>query len=123
MSKLFDKYEMLKNNNPEIIYLFECGNFFVILDSDAIICNELFNLKLTKFSKECDKCGFPKESLIKYERLLKENNITYRIIYNDNKSKEEKLQFIGDIIDCNIDELSVIELKEIINKIRNVIFN
>ena len=50
MSKLYDKYEILKNNNASMIYLFECGNFYIALDSDAIVMNEIFNLKLTKFS-------------------------------------------------------------------------
>ena len=58
MSKLYDKYEKLKSEDLECIYLFLCGNFYIALDSDAIMLNELFDMKLTKFSNFCDKCGY-----------------------------------------------------------------
>ena len=72
MSKLYQKYEKLKDNNEDLIYLFLCGNFYIALDSDAIILNELFGMKLTKFSNLCDKCGFPKNSLEKYVNMFEE---------------------------------------------------
>ena len=75
MSKLYEKYEKLKSNDSNKIYLFLCGNFYIALDSDAIILNELFNMQLTKFQKLCDKCGFPKNSSDKYEKMLEEKNI------------------------------------------------
>ena len=53
MSKLYDKYEKLKSEDLECIYLFLCGNFYIALDSDAMILNELFDMKLTKFSNLC----------------------------------------------------------------------
>ena len=46
MSKLYNKYETLKAKDLECIYLFLCGNFYISLDSDAIILNELFDMKL-----------------------------------------------------------------------------
>ena len=49
MSKLYKKYEDLKSNDSNKIYLFLCGNFYIAFDSDAIILNELFDMKLTKF--------------------------------------------------------------------------
>ena len=72
MSKLYQKYAKLKENNEDLIYLFLCGNFYIALDSDAIILNELFGMKLTKFSNLCDKCGFPKNSLEKYVNMFEE---------------------------------------------------
>ena len=33
MSKLYQKYEDLKNKDDDIIYLFLCGNFYIALDS------------------------------------------------------------------------------------------
>ena len=56
MSKIYDKYVELKNNDSDKIYLFLCGNFYIFLDSDAIMLNEMFDMKLTKFSNLCDKC-------------------------------------------------------------------
>ena len=91
MSKLYDKYEILKNNNASMIYLFECGNFYIALDSDAIVMNEMFNLKLTKFSNVCDKCGFPKNALEKYKEQLNQRDIDYKVIEQTNISPENML--------------------------------
>ena len=46
MSKIYDRYIELKNKDSDKIYLFLCGNFYIALDSDAIILNELFDMKL-----------------------------------------------------------------------------
>lgn len=70
MSKIYDKYVELKNKDSSKIYLFLCGNFYIVLDSDAIMLNEMFDMKLTKFSNLCDKCGFPKNSIEKYIKYI-----------------------------------------------------
>ena len=75
MSKLYNKYETLKAKDLECIYLFLCGNFYIALDSDAIMLNELFDMKLTKFSNLCDKCGFP---IILWKSMKK--NLKIRIL-------------------------------------------
>ena len=121
MSKLYQKYEDLKNKDDDIIYLFLCGNFYIALDSDAILLNELFGMKLTKFSNLCDKCGFPKNSLDKYIKLFDSNNIKYSLIENS-LSDSDKLNKINNIIsDTNLDVLSSIELKDIVLNIKNII--
>ena len=100
MSKLYNKYETLKAKDLECIYLFLCGNFYISLDSDAIMLNELFDMKLTKFSKLCDKCGFPKNSLEKYETKLKDKNIKYKLINeisDTNKIEKVKLFIYYDL--------------------------
>ena len=49
MSKLYDKYEKLKSEDLECIYLFLCGNFYIALDSDAIMLNDVkVNIKMLK---------------------------------------------------------------------------
>ena len=52
-----------------------CGNFYIALDSDAIMLNELFDMKLTKFSNLCDKCGFSINSLEKYELIFRDRKL------------------------------------------------
>ena len=119
MSKLYDKYEKLKSEDLECIYLFLCGNFYIALDSDAIMLNELFDMKLTKFSNLCDKCGFPINSLDKYERRLKDRNIKYKIINNvpDNE-KLEKIKILVNIDNMNnLDKESLLNIVETIKKI------
>ena len=121
MSKLYQKYEKLKENNEDLIYLFLCGNFYIALDSDAIILNELFGMKLTKFSNLCDKCGFPKNSLEKYVNMFEEKNIKYRLIENDLNDKDKLDKIYNMLKDINIENLSNEDLKDIILIIKNLI--
>ena len=121
MSKLYQKYENLKENNEDLIYLFLCGNFYIALDSDAIILNELFGMKLTKFSNLCDKCGFPKNSLEKYVNMFEEKNIKYRLIENDLNDKDKLDKIYNMLKDINIENLSNEDLKDIILIIKNLI--
>ena len=115
MSKLYNKYETLKSEYLECIYLFLCGNFYIALDSDAIMLNELFNLKLTKFSNICDKCGFPKNSLEKYELIFRDRNIQYKIINEiSDTNKIEKVKLL-----VNIDNIK--DLVNIVETIRTII--
>jgi len=64
MSKLYNKYEILKSEDLECIYLFLCGNFYIALDSDAIILNELFDMKLD-YSIKLWYIEYVKETCIK----------------------------------------------------------
>lgn len=121
MSKLYQKYEKLKENNEDLIYLFLYGNFYIALDSDAIILNELFGMKLTKFSNLCDKCGFPKNSLEKYVNMFEEKNIKYRLIENDLDDKDKLGKIYNMLKDINIENLSNEDLKDIILIIKNLI--
>lgn len=120
MSKLYNKYEKLKSEDLECIYLFLCGNFYIALDSDAIMLNELFDMKLTKFSNLCDKCGFPKSSLEKYELRLKDRNIKYKLINEINDTnKIEKVKLLVNI--DNIEELAKEDLVNIVKTIKTII--
>ena len=52
MSKLYDKYLFLKDNEPNpdsTLFLFKSGIFFIFLDSDAKIASNIFNFKLKFF--------------------------------------------------------------------------
>ena len=122
MSKLYEKYEKLKSNNSICLYFFLCGNFYIALDSDAMILNELFDMKLTKFQKLFAKCGFPKNALDKYEKMLKEKNIEYKIIENTELNDKLKLKKIEETItNVNIKKQTKEELKEIIYLIKKLI--
>ena len=119
MSKLYDKYEKLKSEDLECIYLFLCGNFYIALDSDAIMLNELFDMKLTKFSNLCDKCGFPKKSLEKYEEIFKNKNIKYKVI--NEVSEDKKLEKIKLLVNIDIDNLKEEDLVSIVKTIKTII--
>ena len=122
MSKLYDKYEILKNNNASMIYLFECGNFYIALDSDAIVMNEMFNLKLTKFSNVCDKCVFPKNALEKYKEQLNQRDIDYKVIEQTNISPENMLNSLRKLLgEYEFDKMDKEDLLGVMNQIKNLI--
>lgn len=87
MSKMYQRYLELKIDSKKKMYLFECGNFYIFLDEDARKINELFDLKLTEFSKNVVKCGFPKGSFMKYMQLFKMKKLKVEVIENENKNK------------------------------------
>lgn len=79
--------------------------------------NELFNLKLTKFSNICDKCGFPKNSLEKYETRLKDRNIKYKLINEiSDTNKIEKAKLLVDI-----DNIKVLKKEDLVNIVETII--
>lgn len=118
MSKLFEKYKILKLENSSKLYLFKSGIFYIFLDNDAIEMSKLLNLKLTNLNETVVKCGFPVKNANKYLNLIKLNNYELDIIdsinspsysnnthlFNDNAKK-----FIKDIANIDYCNLSVSE--------------
>ena len=84
MSKLFEIYKNLKQNDNESLYLFKSGIFYIFLDNDAKIINKILDLKLTNLNDKIVKCGFPSNSLQKYIGLLSSTNYKIKIIDNSN---------------------------------------
>lgn len=80
MSKLYKKYISLKIENPNKIYLFKVGIFYIFLDDDARLMSTILKLKLTKLNSVIFKCGFPVNSSEKYFNLLKKYNYDICIV-------------------------------------------
>lgn len=70
MSKLYDQYLHLKQQNPNIIYLFKSEIFYIFIDEDSKKMSSLLNLKETKLNDQIWKCGFPTQCFSKYKRRL-----------------------------------------------------
>ena len=51
MSKLYEKYLVLKQRETNKLYLFKSGIFYLFLDDDAKKVSSLLNLKLTNLNK------------------------------------------------------------------------
>ena len=119
MSKLYNRYKTLKNKE-DIVYIFKVGMFYVILDDDAKILSKLLNLKLIPLNSEVNKCGFPINSLEKYEKILKENKVKYKIIedYEENKDLN---QFLNKIKKYDIDNMTGIKALELIYELKEII--
>lgn len=79
MSKLMKQYQELKKEDPNLIYIFQVGIFYNILNEDARIVSNKIGLKLTNLSPEIIKCGFPIAKLDKYTQLLDSHNLKYKL--------------------------------------------
>lgn len=80
MSKLYERYQLLKSQNPSILYLFKSGIFYIFLDDDAKKMSSLLNLKLTNLNENVLKCGFPVNNLSKYRALIQNTGYKVEIV-------------------------------------------
>ena len=123
MSKLLEMYVNLKKQDPNTLFLFKSGIFYLAIDKDANQLSELLGLKLTALNNTTLKCGFPINSLNKYLKLLKAFNLKVKIIdvtnntlyllqeYEQSKTVSELLTYINNI---NINHLSISEAYQVI---------
>ncbi len=126
MSKLYEKYKILKSQNNSKLYLFKSGIFYIFLDDDAVKMSKLLNLKLVNLNQEILKCGFPVKTSEKYLNLIKLNNYEVDIIdsksdiycnSNDYIFNDMSKKFIKDISNIDYYNLSVSEAFELIKDI------
>lgn len=125
MSKLYKKYILLKIQNPEKIYIFESGIFYLFIHNDAELMSKLLNLKLTALNSLIPKCGFPVKSSEKYFNLLRSLNYNFEIVPASNESPIELTNFIdskkyesiiGNFVKIDIDSLSISEAFDTLHK-------
>lgn len=83
MSKLLTKFNVLKKENKETLYLFKSGIFYIAINEDALKLSEIFNFKITKLNDISTKCGFPSNKIDYYSNILKKCSVNYEIINND----------------------------------------
>ena len=127
MSKLYDIYKKLKNENNETIYLFKSGVFYICLDDDAKILSKIYNLKLTNLNVDIVKCGFPCSSFDKYYQLFVNDNIIFKIVENntifdgaDYLRNKTLLSLLDKINQVSVDNLSVSEAYRFIEEIKEL---
>ena len=136
MSKLYEKYKILKLENPSKLYLFKSGIFYIFLDEDAIKMSKLLNLKLTNLNETILKCGFPVKNVDKYLKLIKLNNYEIDIVDSINSTScpsedfmfnDKEKKFIKELSNINYDNLSISEafklIETITTKAQNLIKN
>ncbi len=119
MSNLYEKYLKLKKENGTKAYLFKSGNFYVFIDDDAKRISNITTLKTTVLSGNIIKCGFPVNSLNKYEMLFKNLNVDVEIINDiviNNNDIIKKLKKIDIDTVTPLKALNILkELKDMIN--------
>lgn len=85
---LKEKYIDYKKTYKNYLLLIKCGNFYVCLNEDAIVFNNIFKYKVIE-SSNFIKCGFPLISLSKIEKKLEELEVNYVVINSDIVEKEK----------------------------------
>ena len=130
MGKLYTKYTKLKQENPNITYIFKVGIFYIFIDEDAKYINSVLGLKLTPLNDTIFKCGFPISKLSKYTSLLEENKIQFQIVDNtlsvitnteDYVNSEEVSNIISAIKKLDIDQTSPIEAFNMLVEFKNIL--
>ena len=126
MSKIYEKYLILKKKNKEKLYLFRNGNFYIFLDEDCDYINEYVVLKKTLFTKNVYKCGFPVNVLDRYMHVFNNHNLKIEIVEDyENIDYDEDIKEIvfNSIKKLDIDNLTPVasikflaDLKERINE-------
>lgn len=80
MSKIYNKYLELKKENPNKLYLFHSGKFYIFIADDVETINQYVVLKKTKFTKEINKCGFPNNSYDDYMRVFQNHHLDIEVV-------------------------------------------
>ena len=132
-----NRYEYYKIKYKEYIILMKSGNFYVALQQDAIVLNDIFKYKLN-ISNNIIKVGFPVNSLNKILKTLDNININYVVLDNNilyiNKSKTNmynkyinnnisnyilRIKNINNILNQNIYN----NIDSVLDNIENIIYN
>lgn len=128
MSKLYKTYKNLKQNNPNKIYLFKSGMFYIGLQEDAQKLSDIFGFKITKLNEEVNKVGFPISRLEYYsEKLNVMDNVKYEIIdsnygtidnYNDYLNNEKLKNITDSILKLDLDNTTFRQAFDFLNNIK-----
>ncbi|MBQ8234301.1 MAG: hypothetical protein IJZ36_01795 [Bacilli bacterium] len=132
-----NRYEYYKIKYKEYIILIKSGNFYVALQQDAIVLNDIFKYKLN-ISNNIIKVGFPINTLNKILKTLDNININYIVldknILHINKNKTNaynkyinnnisnyilRIKNINNILNQNIYN----NIDNVLDNIENIIYN
>lgn len=83
----FEKFKELKFFNPDKLYIFENGIFYIAYNEDADKMKEIFGFLVKQMGNLYRKCEFPVKYFERYEKALKLKNIEYEIVDMCVKSK------------------------------------
>ena len=115
MSKLYSKYLEQKALNPNILYLFKSGIFYMALNDDANRLSAALSLRVTNITDKIYKCCFPVSKSDFYFKTLESLNIDYKIIdpsqnvvlnYAEYKDNEKFNSIITNLIKLDLNKTS-----------------
>ena len=115
MSKLYSKYLEQKALNPNILYLFKSGIFYMALNDDANRLSDALSLRVTNITDKIYKCCFPVSKSDFYFKTLESLNIDFKIIdpsqnvvlnYAEYKDNEKFNSIITNLIKLDLNKTS-----------------
>ena len=127
MSKLYKSYQKLKEKNPEKIYIFKNGMFYICLEEDAKKLSETFGFKTTKLNEDTIKAGFPTSRLNYYIEQLENRKIEFEIVdedyskienYEDYMNNNKLKNIVKEIKRIDLNNISFREAYEMLAKIK-----
>lgn len=128
MSKLYSNYSKLKQKNPQTIYLFKSGIFYLALNEDSQTLSNILGLKITHLNESVTKCGFPVSRIEHYINLLNANHINFQIVdsyygvvsnYSEYLNNSQVKKILSDITNLDFDSISFKEAFQILYDISN----
>lgn len=111
----------LKSDDPNSLYLFRSGNFYIFVGEDCDTINEYVVLKKTKFSKESYKCGFPVNVLDDYLHVFKNHNLNIKIINLNTSTLDKKI--IDKVINLDLNSITPVEALNILKELKERLTN
>lgn len=135
---LIEKYNTYKNTYKDYIVFIKNGNFYLVLNNDAIVMNKLTNYKI-KQTTNFMKVGFPLSSLNKVIKCVESKFINYIVLdekvvdkkkyKNNNYNKYNvkldnyeiiinRINKIYEVLKNNLDSTNI---KEILNEIEDIL--
>lgn len=76
---MLEKYYMYKSEYKGYVLFIKAGNFYEVIENDALIINSIFGYKVKKFSGTF-KCGFPVKKLSDILCVLNDKKINYLVV-------------------------------------------
>lgn len=120
MSKIYAKYLELKEKNPNKLYLFKSGKFYIFIADDCDKFNEYMVLKKVKFCNETYKCGFPENVLEDYLRVFSNHKLDIELVENTDISGNTVHEIIKN---TDINKITPIEALKILEKLKEIVNN
>ena len=127
MSKILEKYNELKNEDKDKLYLFKSGKFYIFICDDCEKIRDFVVLKKVKFTNDTFKCGFPSNVLNEYLKVFKNLNLNVEVVesFELNNSDERIIEKYSRILkyvnDIDINNIKPIEAINKLDTIRRMI--
>lgn len=123
MSKLYNQYCKLKEQDSSKIYILKSGIFYLLIAEDAEIYGGKLGLKVTKLNDEVNKCGFPISSYEKYKLMLDSFNCNYEFVEEQIQQQNNHMEILHYLKNLDINSLTPLKALEILNELKEKIID